>query len=153
MKKKFYLYFEISPVKGRKEMLELIDQGIISEKRRWWYGNFEIFKVSEKVYKSLEANLPEKSFRLDNDFNFKRMVLFDSFNWNECELVELCQMRSDAGKLGGYFIWWSHPPKTPKKRVRMPIRSDLLMYLFYIKKISFNPFGRDSIKIRRRPKK
>tara|TARA_B110001450_G_C17321951_1_gene359813 strand:- start:403 stop:507 length:105 start_codon:yes stop_codon:yes gene_type:complete len=34
MKKKFYLYFEISPVKGRKEMLELIDQGIISEKRR-----------------------------------------------------------------------------------------------------------------------
>ena len=152
-KKEYYLYFEICPVKGRVEFVKLIDQGRVSEERRWSYGKYEIFKVPEKLYKTLEANLPKSSFELDNDFNFKRMVLFESFNWSELELIELCQMTSEAGRLWGYFIWWSHPPKTPKKRARIPIRNDLWMYFYHIKKISFNPFGRDSIKIRRRPKK
>ena len=152
-KKEYYLYFEICPVKGRVEFVKLIDQGHVSEERRWSYGKYEIFKVPEKLYKTLEANLPKSSFELDNDFNFKRMVLFESFNWSELELIELCQMTSEAGRLWGYFIWWSHPPKTPKKRARIPIRNDLWMYFYHIKKISFNPFGRDSIKIRRRPKK
>ena len=153
-KKQYYLYFEICPVKGRVEFVKLIDQGRISEERRWWYGKYEVFKVPEKLFKTLEANLPKSSFIVSwNDTNYERMILFESFDWSELKLIELCQMTSEAGRLWSYFIWWTHPPKMPPKRARIPIRSDLCMYLYYIKKISFNPFGRDSIKIRRRPKK